>query len=48
MDEFASEGNWFSMEGNIAAHTYTYGSWDASEEDSLFMESDVPAAYNVT
>jgi hypothetical protein len=48
MDGFASEANWFSMEGNIAAHTYTYGSLVASVEDCLFMESDVPAAYNVT
>jgi hypothetical protein len=48
MDEFASEGNWFSTESNIAAHTYPYGSWVASEEDCLFMERDVPAAYKVT
>jgi hypothetical protein len=36
------------MEGGIAADTYTQGSWFASQEDCLSMESDVPAAYNVT
>lgn len=48
MEEFASEDDWFSMEDDIAADTYTNGSWVASEEDFLCMESDIPAAYNVT
>jgi hypothetical protein len=48
MEEFASEDDWFSMEDDIAADTYTNGSWVASEEDCLCMESDIPAAYNVT
>lgn len=48
MDEIASEGDFISMEGDIAADTYTQSSWFASQEDCLLMESDVPATYNIT